>query len=34
MKLPKYGIKMREWKEALHDYLVEKGRIHSDQFLE
>jgi len=34
VKLPKYGIQMREWKEALHDYLVEKGRIHNDQFLE
>jgi dTDP-4-dehydrorhamnose reductase len=26
-KLPKYGIKMREWTEALHDYLIEKGHI-------
>ena len=34
IKLPKYGIQMREWKEALHDYLVEKGRIHTNQFLE
>jgi dTDP-4-dehydrorhamnose reductase len=27
IKLPKYGIKMRNWKEALYDYLVEKGHI-------
>ncbi|MGC8895143.1 MAG: dTDP-4-dehydrorhamnose reductase [Candidatus Bathyarchaeia archaeon] len=27
IKLPKYGIKMRDWKEALYDYLVEKGHI-------
>jgi len=27
MKLPKYGIRMREWKEALYDYLVEKGHL-------
>lgn len=27
VKLPKYGIKMRDWKEALYDYLVEKGHI-------
>ena len=27
MKLPKYGIRMRKWKEALHDYLVEKGHL-------
>jgi dTDP-4-dehydrorhamnose reductase len=33
IKLPKYGIQMREWKEALHDYLVEKGRIHTNQFV-
>jgi len=25
IKLPKYGIKIREWKEALYDYLSEKG---------
>lgn len=31
VKLPKYGIKMREWKEALHEYLVEKGHIHANQ---
>jgi len=27
-KLPKYDIKMREWKDALYDYLTEKGHIH------
>jgi dTDP-4-dehydrorhamnose reductase len=27
IKLPKYGIKIREWKEALNDYLIEKGHI-------
>jgi dTDP-4-dehydrorhamnose reductase len=27
IKLPKYGIKMRGWKQALYDYLVEKGHI-------
>jgi dTDP-4-dehydrorhamnose reductase len=26
-KLPKYGIRTREWTEALSDYLVEKGHI-------
>lgn len=26
-KLPKYGIKMRDWTEALHDYLTEKGHV-------
>jgi len=26
-KLPKYGIRMREWKEALRDYLIEKGHM-------
>ncbi|MEM3883170.1 MAG: dTDP-4-dehydrorhamnose reductase [Candidatus Methanomethyliaceae archaeon] len=26
-RLPKYGIIMRRWEEALHDYLVEKGHI-------
>jgi len=31
IKMPKYGIQMREWKEALHDYLVEKGHIHAKQ---
>lgn len=34
IKLPKYGIQMREWKEALHGYLVEKGRIHTNQLPE
>lgn len=27
IKLPKYGIKMRQWEEALYDYLIEKGHI-------
>jgi dTDP-4-dehydrorhamnose reductase len=27
--LPKYGVKVRDWKEALHDYLTEKGHINS-----
>jgi len=27
--LPKYGVKVRDWKEALRDYLLEKGHIHS-----
>ena len=27
MKLPKYGIHMRGWKEALHNYLIEKGHL-------
>jgi dTDP-4-dehydrorhamnose reductase len=26
-KLPMYNLEMRSWKEALHDYLVEKGHI-------
>jgi len=26
-KLPKYGIQMRHWKEALKDYLIEKGHL-------
>lgn len=34
IKLPKYDIQMREWKEALHGYLIEKGRIHTDQLPE
>jgi dTDP-4-dehydrorhamnose reductase len=29
IKLPKYGIHMREWKQALHDYLTEKGHIQN-----
>jgi len=33
-KLPKYGIPMREWKQALHDYLIEKGHIHADKLRE
>ena len=27
IKLPKYGIPIRDWKEALGDYLVEKGYV-------
>ncbi|MEM3730860.1 MAG: dTDP-4-dehydrorhamnose reductase [Candidatus Bathyarchaeia archaeon] len=27
VKLPKYGIEMRDWKEALYHYLIEKGHI-------
>lgn len=27
VKLPEHGIRMREWREALHDYLVEKGHL-------
>jgi len=27
IKLPKYGIHMRRWEEALRDYLVEKGHL-------
>jgi len=30
IKLSKYGIGMREWKEALHEYLVEKGHIRQE----
>ncbi|UCE15702.1 MAG: dTDP-4-dehydrorhamnose reductase [Candidatus Bathyarchaeota archaeon] len=30
-KLPKYGIQMRKWEEALHDYLIKKGHIHTNQ---
>jgi len=29
IKLPKYGIQVREWKQALHDYLIEKEHIHA-----
>lgn len=28
IKLPKYDIQMREWKQALHEYLIEKRHIH------
>jgi dTDP-4-dehydrorhamnose reductase len=28
-KLPKYGIEMRDWKQALHDYLIEKRYINA-----
>jgi dTDP-4-dehydrorhamnose reductase len=27
IRLPKYNIKIREWKEALNEYLIEKGHI-------
>ncbi len=27
VKLSKYNVQIRDWKEALHDYLVEKGHI-------
>ena len=30
IKLPKYGIQMREWKQALHDYLIEKEHMHAN----
>jgi dTDP-4-dehydrorhamnose reductase len=30
-RLPKYGMQMREWKEALLDYLVEKRHIKANQ---
>ena len=30
IKLPKYGIQIREWKQALHDYLIEKGHMHTN----
>ncbi len=29
-KLSKYGIEMREWREALQEYLIEKGHIQRD----
>ncbi len=29
IKLPKYGIHTREWKQALQDYLTEKGHIQN-----
>ncbi|UCD26531.1 MAG: dTDP-4-dehydrorhamnose reductase [Candidatus Bathyarchaeota archaeon] len=31
IKLSDYGIKMREWKLALHDYLIEKGHTPGNQ---
>ena len=31
IKLPKYGIQRREWKQALNDYLIEKGHIQDNQ---
>jgi dTDP-4-dehydrorhamnose reductase len=30
IKLPKYNIQMREWKQALHDYLIEECHIHAN----
>lgn len=30
IKLPKHSVQIRKWKEALHDYLVEKGHIHTE----
>ncbi|MEM3703395.1 MAG: sugar nucleotide-binding protein, partial [Candidatus Bathyarchaeia archaeon] len=27
IKLQEHGIKVRDWKQALHDYLIEKGHI-------
>lgn len=27
IKLPRYNLEMRSWKEALHSYLVEKGHV-------
>ncbi|MBT0158535.1 dTDP-4-dehydrorhamnose reductase [Candidatus Bathyarchaeota archaeon A05DMB-2] len=27
VKLPQYGLEMRNWREALYDYLVEKGHV-------
>ena len=32
-KLPMYNLEMRSWKEALHDYLVEKGHITKSSLL-
>jgi len=32
IKLQEYGIKVRDWKQALYDYLMEKGHIHSASF--
>ena len=32
IKLVKYGLQMREWREALCDYLVEKGHIRDNSF--
>ncbi len=31
IKLPTHGINMKGWKEALHDYLIDKGHIHANQ---
>lgn len=33
-KLPKYGIQMSEWKEALKEYLIEKGHNPTNQLCE
>jgi dTDP-4-dehydrorhamnose reductase len=30
IELPKYGIQMRGWKQALRDYLIEKEHIHAN----
>jgi dTDP-4-dehydrorhamnose reductase len=27
VKLNEYGVKVRDWREALHDYLIEKGHL-------
>ncbi|MEM2953722.1 MAG: dTDP-4-dehydrorhamnose reductase [Candidatus Bathyarchaeia archaeon] len=32
IKLQEYGIKVRNWKQALHDYLTEKGYIYKTNF--
>ncbi|MCZ2809429.1 MAG: dTDP-4-dehydrorhamnose reductase [Candidatus Bathyarchaeota archaeon] len=34
IKLPKYGIHMSEWKQALQDYLTEKGHLQNKQLRE
>lgn len=31
IKLPRYGLQMREWKQALYDYLIEKGHIQNNR---
>jgi dTDP-4-dehydrorhamnose reductase len=30
-KLSKYGLQMRGWREALHDYLLEKGHLNQHE---
>lgn len=32
VKLPKYGIKMQKWEEALKNYLAEKGHLQKPSF--